>query len=75
MEEMGQDNSFQGEREGDDLFSTSVAGRARNIGHKLQREGPGRESQRKYEDSEELWRWGAILLGEVSFRARETTNH
>lgn len=54
MEEMGQDNSFQAEREGNDPFSTSVAGKARSIGHKLQREGPGRESKRKYEDSKEL---------------------
>lgn len=54
MEEMGQDNSFQVERAGNDLFSTSVAGKARSSGHWLQRERPGRESLGKYADSEEL---------------------
>lgn len=78
MKEMGQDNSFQAERDGNDLFSTSLAGKVRSSGHKLHREGPGRESKRKYEDSKELdkkWKWGAVLLGEVFFRAGETSNH
>lgn len=78
MEEMGQDNSFQVERDGNDPFSTSLAGKARSNGHKLQREGPGRESKKKHEDSKELdkkWSWVAILLGEVFFRAGETNHH
>lgn len=54
MGEMGQDNSFQVEREGNNLSSISAASKARSSGHKLQREGPGRERKRKYEDSKEL---------------------
>lgn len=54
MGEMGQDNSFQVEREGNNPSSISAASKARSSGHKLQREGPGRERKRKYEDSKEL---------------------
>lgn len=69
---MGQDNSFQVEREGNDLFSVSMAG---SSGHKLQREGPAWESKKKHEDSKELDKniCGAILLGELSFRAGEAS--